>query len=587
MVQIQPDGEVVERHHRRLRIDTPEDVERYGAYPIYIDENRALAAVEAFVIDRDGRRRKVSRRGSDRVDHAGAFELASSASYHVVLFELLTPGAEWIVDYEVQVAPYYPAGSVTLGDPLDTLNVSVEILGGGAGFRHRLTSSKHGLAVEQMEGGVRVTGTNLGGVEALSWEPSGAQWEPRLLYAWSGGSGWGPVVNWYLRLLEDVPRNSSTVAAKAKSLAVDAKDRRSKLERVLDFLRRKVRYEAVEMGIGGFRPSAPEEVLGRRWGDCKDKGLLLIEMLAAHGIEAYPALIRAGGGAPVRADLESPYQFNHLIVAVPIENLEVSRDDPTSAGYLFLDPTQTRGSAAWLTPDVQGKQVLLVRNGQKRLIRTPIRFDREATTVLATAQLDTAGNLHGEVELIVRGALASSLIEGLAEQPGLTNQITNRALRELTSLHRSTADQVSLYDKPVPEVRILATVQATRVVRGSGDRRSLQLPQVLATPDPAALRGRATPARVPVGQRVSVWRIALPSDWCAPSDDEVSLVNSAGGFHQVVTSESGQLRVERRTEVYRQWLEDAGLADLYALSVAERRAAKRRIRLDCPERSLR
>src|SRR6185436_505411 len=128
---------------------------------------------------------------------------------------------------------------------------------------------------------------------------------------------------------------------------------REKAEALVAFARRQVRYVAVEVGIGGYRPGSPQEVLERRWGDCKDKAFLLVDLLREAGIEAWPALLRAGAGNRMDSEFPSPNQFNHAIVAVSPAGLGLGEEAPVAGGYLFLDATQTWGGLSWLQPTSQ------------------------------------------------------------------------------------------------------------------------------------------------------------------------------------------------------------------------------------------
>ena len=94
----------------------------------------------------------------------------------------------------------------------------------------------------------------------------------------------------------------------------------SALERMLasaTMVRDRVRYVAVELGIGGFQPHAAAETLSNLYGDCKDKGTLLQSVLAAGGMTSYPLLVNLGGRMSLPA--ESPvWVFNHLVLAAAI-----------------------------------------------------------------------------------------------------------------------------------------------------------------------------------------------------------------------------------------------------------------------------
>ena len=57
-----------------------------------------------------------------------------------------------------------------------------------------------------------------------------------------------------------------------------------------------IRYLGFENGLNSFKPSKPIEVLKRRFGDCKDKALLLSTLLQSYGIAANPILVNSTYG---------------------------------------------------------------------------------------------------------------------------------------------------------------------------------------------------------------------------------------------------------------------------------------------------
>lgn len=98
----------------------------------------------------------------------------------------------------------------------------------------------------------------------------------------------------------------------------------------LQYVQEQVRYTSISIGPGAYRPTAPSVVLARRFGDCKDKTLLLATILQALGIDARPALINTDEGRLLERRLPTPYAFDHAIVRVAIGG-NVYWLDPTAA----------------------------------------------------------------------------------------------------------------------------------------------------------------------------------------------------------------------------------------------------------------
>ncbi|MBC9931747.1 DUF3857 domain-containing protein [Chitinophaga qingshengii] len=86
------------------------------------------------------------------------------------------------------------------------------------------------------------------------------------------------------------------------------------LQAALRFVQDDIRYMGIEMGEYSHRPNTPDRVLAQRFGDCKDKSLLLCTLLNANGISAHMAYVNTELKGRVAQRLPSPTAFNHAIV---------------------------------------------------------------------------------------------------------------------------------------------------------------------------------------------------------------------------------------------------------------------------------
>ena len=122
-----------------------------------------------------------------------------------------------------------------------------------------------------------------------------------------------------------------------------------------------IRYLGIELGPHSHQPHPPAQVLARRYGDCKDKALLLAVALRELGIEAYPVLVNTALRERVADLLPSPFAFDHVITQVRFQGRQ----------YWF-DPTvslQRGGLAQHYNPDFG--RALAVRAEATALKRFP------------------------------------------------------------------------------------------------------------------------------------------------------------------------------------------------------------------------
>lgn len=131
--------------------------------------------------------------------------------------------------------------------------------------------------------------------------------------------------------------------------------------RALQFVQEEIRYVSISIGRGAYQPASPSTVLSRRFGDCKDKSLLLATILRELGIEAQPALVNTWFGRTLDESLPTPYLFDHAIVRMKIGN-----------DVYWLDGTAEKQFSA-LSPDSPAdyEQALVVDGSTTGLARIP------------------------------------------------------------------------------------------------------------------------------------------------------------------------------------------------------------------------
>lgn len=157
-------------------------------------------------------------------------------------------------------------------------------------------------------------------------------------YPWvqlSEYASWGEVVNWAKDLYSVPASLSPPLQAKIAEIKKTYPSQEKQLVAALQFVQDEIRYLGIEFGVNSHRPTPPGIVYQRRFGDCKDKSLLLCAILNQLGIEAQPALVNSINGKAVGESLPSPFAFNHVVVQAKLQNLTY-----------WLDPTRSRQRGA-------------------------------------------------------------------------------------------------------------------------------------------------------------------------------------------------------------------------------------------------
>ncbi len=276
------------------------------------------------------------------------------------------PGA--IVEEEVTVretAPFFAAGTVETA----SLQMSVPVrhvrlvLEAPASLPLRWVARQlPGVSpAEQVAGGRRRLTFTVNDLQAYEEPEAGLPPEvPRTAYvAFSTGQSWGDLARRYSEIVDRTIRGAD-LSGFLRSVKTQAGSQVETINALLGKLGTEIRYTGVELAEGGLLPRPPGETLKRKFGDCKDKAVVLTTLLRALDIPAYVALLNAGEGDPdVEESLPGMGAFNHAIVMVP--------GNPA----VWIDPTDPFARAGELPAQDQGRLALVASPTATGLVRTP------------------------------------------------------------------------------------------------------------------------------------------------------------------------------------------------------------------------
>jgi hypothetical protein len=509
--------------------------------------------------------------------------LHTSTSAMTVPFDDLSAGQQIHIDLVRRYRPLFLAYSVRLvrEDPQKVLRVRVR--GGENHLRWTLQAADDLVSVTETDGGFDLHGTDIDGRIAVDHAPDPEAALPTLRFAWNDNPTWRGVGAWYTRLVSSPDARSAAAADLAKSLTVDAESNRERLMILTDYAKKTIRYEAVEIGEGGWVPSYPDQVLERGWGDCKDKAQLLVEMLRAVGIESHLVLLRAGRTAQIDINFPSTLGFNHCITAVPASELETDEDDPIVDGYLFIDTTMDRGHPLWLSPYNQGQWVVVAAGDDSHLLQIPVLTNDEQRLLLVEGSVRPDGVLESTAVLRLTGAWSLSWVRDLDREA--PERIDERIRYYLQSaVPGATFENVRWreIEGRVPSIHLQADMTVEDFVRGTPSRRSIRPGILTSFPEARELEDRTQPLVLPPGRHQTVWRLRLPPDWCPPVATDESIRNSVGRVSGSTSiNDDGLVVIDRRITVYRWWFGPESFAHLRELCVAENKLMRRSTRFRC------
>ncbi len=321
-------------------------------------------------------------------------------------------GCIFIYEYEkegVFLAPTWKwiFGGNGLGGP--TLESVFELRLPPEGKARWQTYNSSDLLFEERENSMRWHAKTIGPFIQEPHMPAMLEVVPRLVVNFAAGNDplfatWDDIAQWVWALFETNLVVTPAIQKQADELIAGVEDPIEQVTQIFDFVQQSIRYVAIEIGIGGYKPHSPEEVLKQQYGDCKDKATLLAALLSAAGFDASPVLIPTRDVTHINPDFPS-LEFNHAILALQAKGDLVRRLQSyfafsAEAGVLWLDPTAEMAPFGSLPGAVQGQLALVVDHDRGFLLDVP--------------ELDSAKNRSDRAfsaRLSPQGALGATSIE--------------------------------------------------------------------------------------------------------------------------------------------------------------------------------
>ena len=419
-ITVQNDGEIYTRHRQAIRLLRPEARDDYGRVVVDFDKDTKIMSLKAWTIEPDGRQIAVGEKDAQEEGYLNDIEY-SDVKVKALAFPDAYPGRVVGYEYVQRDRPYVFEDDWWFQDqsPVRTARLILEIPSHweftANWFNHPELKPQTpapteyiwecndlpGVAIEpQMPPWKTVAGWM-----GLKYFPE----DPRLRAKATGT--WKEVGLWYDELEEPQRVASPAISAKVAELTAGISDPVQKIRAIAEYVQ-KIRYFAVEVGIGGWKPHSAADVFAHQYGDCKDKATLLSTMLQRAGFKSYLVSVDHRRGF-VQPNYPSIYA-DHSILAIQLpDNVNDASlysvvDDPTLGRLLFFDPTNEYVPLGYIPSYLQDSYALVIASDGGHLMKLRL-LPPSTNRLLRTANLtlSSAGNLSGEVQEIRWGGPAA------------------------------------------------------------------------------------------------------------------------------------------------------------------------------------
>lgn len=294
-------------------------------------------------------------------------------------------------------------------------------------------------------------------------------------------------------------------------------------------LAQNIRNVYLNLGLAGYEPNDASTVLSNKYADTRDKAVLMVSMLRAAGIEAYPAAVRQTRGMFIES-VPTLKQFNRLLVAVPSEG-----------GYDFLDPFLDDAMYGFLRWGPGNTALVVKDDGSGELVEIPAfeptdnHADKSMDIAVApdgsatvTAACDLVGYFDRATRMTLKDATES-------EKDKIFEGSANAVSAGARSVAYSHSDLLDLTEP----VNVSQTVDAPDFAIPQGDMMIVRVPQfpfgfssVQAYP---TLAERRYPYEMPCESATSLSvDIELPEGYeVVRKPEDLSLTNGSANWNLV------------------------------------------------------
>lgn len=408
---VKDNGDLVRRGRRVLRILRPEGRERAATYWVEYNADSKVNYLRGWSITPKGQ--EYETKTSDVSEHSiSSYEVYSDAKIKA----LRVPGADvgTVVgfEYEQQQRPYVFQDSWMFqeSEPVEQSHYELRLASGWR-FKSDWMNHKEEKPTEE-NGALQWNLSDIPRIEDEPHRPPARGLAGGVVFTFFNDKNpaksyrsWSDLGTWFTQLSSTVRDASPALTQKVQELAPSNQPLMQRIKALASFAQHDVRYVAIEVGVGGYRPHTAGDVFNHRYGDCKDKATVLSSMLAQIGVKSYYIIVNATRGVVTKDSPPTPGGFNHMILAISLPEASYSKplpamfEHPKLGHLLIFDPTNEYVPFGQIPPYEQDNYGLLVGEQGGELIHMPLS-PAESNGINRTAKLTLLpdGTLQGDVE---------------------------------------------------------------------------------------------------------------------------------------------------------------------------------------------
>jgi len=408
---VKDNGDLVHRSRRVVRILRPEGRDRAATYWVEYNADSKVNYIRGWSITSKGQEYE-SKSGDVMERNVSTYEVYSDAKIKALHMPGADVGTVVGFEYEQQEHPYVFQDSWRFqhSEPVEQAHYELRLASGWR-FKSAWMNHKEEKPTEE-NGAIQWNLSDIPRIEDEPHMPPARGLAGGVIFTFFNEKNpaksyrnWSELGTWFTQLSSSVRDASPGLSQKVQELSPSNQPLMQRIKSLASFAQHDVRYVAIEVGVGGYRPHTAGDVFNHRYGDCKDKATVLSSMLAQIGVKSYYIIVNATRGVVTKDSPPTPGGFNHMILAIALPEASYSKplpamyEHPKLGHLLIFDPTNEFVPFGQIPPYEQDNYGLLVGEQGGELIHMPLS-PPESNGINRTAKLKLLpdGTLQGDVE---------------------------------------------------------------------------------------------------------------------------------------------------------------------------------------------
>jgi len=476
VAEVAEDGSVVTTRNRLIKILTLRGRERYGNQSfLFNEELSVLSLIKGVTVTKMGRLKEVE---EDAVNDVTPAFLEGASMYanvleKVISFPVAGPGSTVELQVREDLEPaadgsYSGIEHMGAMDPMLDASFTIRYPGGGeapstVGYTGDLGTTTIAKSVES--GWTSYSVRNVQALVAEEHMPFPTELYPTVVY--SSYTSWAQPAAFFAKEFFPHVETDGEIASRVAALTEGLSSSEDKVRVLFLDVATEVRNVHIPLGLGGYTPNDAGQVLENKYADTRDKAVLLISMLRAAGVDAYPALVARNSDARFTESVPTLKQFALILVALP-----------DGDSYRFLDPFLDDVSYGFLRWG-RGNTALVVRDdGSGELVQIPgFRASENLALKSMVVTIDSNGSAEVRASCELEGYFDRKARRDLKDAtPSEKQKLFDMAASVVSAGATSTGYSHSDVTDLTEPVRIFQDIRAKELAVPQGDMMIVHLP---------------------------------------------------------------------------------------------------------------